>query len=200
MSTSSGRWVVALTGASGMRYGLELLRELSIHPDIKTIQVIVSEAGLRVLNDEEGLKFSSSTINARALFGEELPKLEFFPARDIGAPCASGSFVCEGMVIAPCSMATLGAIANGVPQNLIHRAAEVAMKEGRKLILSPRETPLSAIHLENMLKLARLGVAIVPAMPGFYHKPSSIADLVKMQVMKLMDSMGLENDLAVRWK
>jgi 4-hydroxy-3-polyprenylbenzoate decarboxylase len=105
-----------------------------------------------------------------------------------------------GMVVIPCSMSTLGAIAHGIPSHLVHRAADVTMKEGRKLILVPRETPLSAIHLQNMLTLSKLGVSIVPAMPGFYHQPKSVEDMVDQFVMKVLDSMGVKHTLGKRWK
>lgn len=197
MKNALPRWVVALTGASGMAYGLRLLDFLSTH-EFES-HVIVSEAGLRVLQEEHEMKCSSSTICTETLLGEHRPNVYFHSPRDIGAAVASGSFLGEGMVIAPCSMATLGAIATGTPQNLIHRAADVVMKEGRRLILVPRETPLSAIHLENMLKLSRLGVRIIPAMPGFYNKPKSVEDLVDMMTMKILDNMGIENSLVQRW-
>jgi 4-hydroxy-3-polyprenylbenzoate decarboxylase len=105
-----------------------------------------------------------------------------------------------GMVVIPCSMATLGAIAHGIPSHLVHRAADVHMKEGRRLVLVPRETPLSPIHLENLLTLSRYGVRIVPAMPGFYHKPKSVDDMIDQFVMKVLDSMGVPNSLGSRWK
>jgi 4-hydroxy-3-polyprenylbenzoate decarboxylase len=106
----------------------------------------------------------------------------------------------DGMVVIPCSMSTLGAIAHGIPSHLVHRAADVTMKEGRPLILVPRESPLSAIHLENMLTLSRLGVKIVPAMPGFYSRPQSVDDVVDQFVMRVLDSMGIENSLGKRWR
>ncbi|MCO6430449.1 MAG: UbiX family flavin prenyltransferase [Deltaproteobacteria bacterium] len=193
----SGRWIVALTGASGMRYGLSLLRALGSSSAVQEVHVMVSEAGQRVLAEEEDLKYSPS--NPAALLSEPSDKFSFFSVKDIGAPCASGTFLCDGMVVVPCSMATLAAIASGFSQNLIHRAADVTMKEGRKLILVPRETPLSAVHLENMLKLAQLGVSIVPAMPGFYSRPDSIDDLIDMQVMKILDIMRVDNNQSKRW-
>ncbi len=190
-------WVVALTGASGMRYALRLLQVAA--PHLAELHLILSEAAMRVLNEEEGLAISPSRLSTQSLLGEELSNVRFHSVKDIGAPIASGSHICDGMVIVPCSMSTLGAIANGVATNLIHRTAEVALKERRPLILVPRETPLSAIHLENMLKLSRLGVSITPAMPGFYHKPQNLDDLVDMLVMKILDQMKIQTSLVTRW-
>lgn len=195
----SGKWVVGLSGASGMRYAIRLLTLLDKHPDINELHVIVSEAGHRVLQEEEEIKVSFSALSTAALINKESDKVRFYSPRDIAAPAASGSFRNDGMLIIPCSVSTIAAIAGGVNQNLIHRAADVCIKEMRKLILVPRETPLSAIHLENMLKLSKLGVQIVPAMPGFYHSPKTIDDLIDMQCMKVMDCMGLQNSLVKRW-
>lgn len=192
------RWIVALTGASGMRYGLRLLDVLSA-ADVE-LHVVISEAGLRVLAEEEGIKCSFSMVSSEALLGETRQGIYFYNPRDIGARIASGSFLVDGMVVAPCSMGTLGAVASGISQNLVHRAAEVTIKEQRKLILVPRETPLSTIHLENMLKLSRIGVSLIPAMPGFYHQPATIADLVDMLVTKILDVMHIENSLVRRWQ
>ncbi len=164
------------------------------------LHLVISEAGLRVMAEEEGLKTSASQLSADALIGRESSRVKFYPSKDIGAAIASGSFKVAGMVICPCSMDTLASIATGVSMNLLQRAADVTIKERRPLILVPRETPLSAIHLENMLKLARLGVAIVPAMPGFYHSPKNIEELVDMQVMKITDQMGLALSLVKRWR
>jgi len=193
----NSKWVVALTGASGMKYALRLLELL---PDmICEVHVVVSDAALRVLSEEEDIKTSSARLDLKGLIGKERENLFFHSVRDIGAPIASGSFRFDGMLVVPCSMSTLGAIANGVSNNLIHRAAEVVLKERKNLILVPRETPLSPIQLENMLKLSRLGVSILPAMPGFYHKPTSIDQLIDMLVMKVLDQMGLDSDLVARW-
>ena len=140
-----------------------------------------------------------ATEAAAAANAYEISRI-LYNVKDIGARIASGSALFSGMVVVPCSMGTLGAISSGLCQNLIHRAADVTLKEGRKLILVPRETPLSAIHLENMLKLSRIGAVILPAMPGFYHQPVAISDLVDMLVMKILDQMGLSSNLVTRWK
>lgn len=200
MHSTTGRWIVGITGASGMKYAIRLLQALCTHADVSKIDLIVSEAALRVLNEEENIRVSSSSLSAEVLTGSPCDRMEIHSVRDIGASCASGSSLFDGMVIVPCSMSTLGAIAGGVPQNLIHRAADVTIKENRRLILVPRETPLSAIHLENMLKLSRIGVRMAAAMPGFYHQPQSLEDIVDMMVMKVLDCMGLSNDLAARWR
>jgi 4-hydroxy-3-polyprenylbenzoate decarboxylase len=194
---SKGKWIVGVTGASGMAYALRLIQVVSAA--VEELHVVFSEAALRVLKEEEGIKISFNKLSAEALFGERRDNVVFHNVKDIGAVIASGSALFDGMVIVPCSMGTLGAIASGLSQNLVHRAADVTLKEGRKLIIVPRETPLSAIHLENMLKLSRLGVTILPAMPGFYHQPRSIQELVDMLVVKIMDQMRIPSNLISRW-
>lgn len=193
---SSKRWIVGVSGSSGMPYALRTIEFLAQQYQV---HVVFSEAALRVLKEETDIKTSQSSLNTLRLFGKEYQNIFFYNPKDIGAWFASGSAPFEGMVVVPSSMSTLGMIANGCGYNLIHRAADVCMKEDRKLVIVPRETPLSAVHLENMLKLTKLGVKIVPAMPGFYHKPASLQDLVDMMVMKILDSMGVENNLVNRW-
>jgi 4-hydroxy-3-polyprenylbenzoate decarboxylase len=192
------RWVVGVTGASGIRYALRLLEVL---PSLVTeVHVVFSEAALRVLNDEEGIAINLSSLSYEKLFNTQAPNVTFYNPRDIGARVASGSMLTSGMVVIPCSMSTLGALAHGIPSHLVHRAADVTMKEGRKLIIVPRETPLSQIHLQNLLTLSRCGVTVVPAMPGFYHRPTSMEEIVDQFVMKVLDSMGIAHDLGRRWK
>jgi 4-hydroxy-3-polyprenylbenzoate decarboxylase len=191
-------WVVGVTGASGVRYALRLLEVLP--PLVGQVHVVFSDAALRVLNDEEGMAINSASLSMEKLTNTSPSNVTFYNSRDIGARIASGSMLATGMVVIPCSMATLGAIAHGIPNHLVHRAADVTMKEGRKLILVPRETPISAIHLQNMLTLSKLGVSIVPAMPGFYHQPKSVEDMVDQFVMKVLDSMGVKHSLGRRWK
>lgn len=180
--------VVAITGASGAIYGKRLLEVLK--QGGHETHVVVSPPGWEVLQHECGI--------GRAEISELASVLH--EADNIGASIASGSFLTDAMVVAPCSMRTLGSIAAGIADNLVMRAADVMLKEGRKLVLVPREAPLSAIHLENMLKLARLGVRILPASPGFYHRPATLEDLVEMMVGKICDSLGVEHQLVPRWQ
>ncbi len=191
-------WVVGVTGGSGVRYAVRLLQVLPALVD--EVHVVFSDAAIRVLNDEEGIASSAASLSIEKLCGISATNVTFYNCRDIGARIASGSMITSGMVVMPCSMATLGALAHGIPSHLVHRAADVTMKEGRPLIIVPRETPLSAIHLENMLKLARCGVKVVPAMPAFYNRPASVEQMVDQFVMKVLDSMGVRHSLGKRWK
>ncbi|MBX7143866.1 MAG: UbiX family flavin prenyltransferase [Oligoflexia bacterium] len=196
--TAHGAWIFGITGASGMRYALRLLEICStILPEL---HVVISEAGLRVLREEENKSLSYASLNMQRLCGVDRDNVVFYNPRDIGARIASGSMLFEGMVIVPCTTGTMAAVAHGICDNLVHRAADVTLKERRKLVVVPRETPLSTIHLENMLTLSRAGAALVPAMPGFYHQPASIDELVDMMVMKILDQMGIPNSLVKRWK
>jgi 4-hydroxy-3-polyprenylbenzoate decarboxylase len=167
---------------------------------VDEVHVVFSDAALRVLNDEEGVALNPSSLSLEKICGTTADNVTFYNSRDIGARIASGSMLTSGMVVIPCSMSTLGALAHGIPSHLVHRAADVTMKEGRPLIIVPRETPLSPIHLENMLTLARYGVRVVPAMPGFYNRPESVEALVDQFVMKVLDSMGVAHSLGRRWK
>ncbi len=181
------RIIVGITGASGAVYGLSVLRTL--HGLGHETHCVVSDHGRQVLAHECGAGEADIRPFASALY----------PAADMAAPVASGSFRADAMVVVPCSMRTLAAIACGLAGNLLCRAADVMLKERKNLVLAVRETPLSAVHLENMLKLARLGVGIVPACPGFYHRPASIDDLVAMMTGRILDSLGVNNDCFDRW-
>lgn len=185
--------VLAITGASGIVYGLRLLETL-----LKgfSVDLILSQASLAVMRHESNI-FISDVQEFNSL--QKSGNLKVYSEIDLSAPLASGSYITEGMFIVPCSMKTLSAIANGYADNLITRTADVMIKEKRKLVISPREMPLSVIHLENMLKLAKLGVVIAPPIPAFYHKPNSIDDLVNFVVGKLLDCMNIPNDLYSRW-
>jgi 4-hydroxy-3-polyprenylbenzoate decarboxylase len=193
------RWVVGITGASGAIYGVTLCQRL-LDAGFQ-LHLVISDAGWRVLAQELGWDAARRQKSLEAAFGAAAldGRLIMHPSGDIGASIASGSFLCEGMAIVPCSMGSLSAIAHGTSDNLVTRAADVMLKEGRKLLLVPRETPLHAIHLENMLKLSRLGVRIIPAMPAFYHGPETLEDLVNFIVGKVMDNMGIPNNLYNRW-
>ncbi|TVY11612.1 UbiX family flavin prenyltransferase [Paenibacillus cremeus] len=190
-------WVIGITGASGAAYGVRLCRFMLSMGE--NIHLLITDAGWRVLKEELGWDAAKRQQTIEAQFSEGTGKLEYYPIQDIGGKTASGSFLTKGMVIVPCSMGTLAAIANGASDNLLERTADVMLKEGRKLILVPRETPLHAIHLENMLKLSRMGVRIVPAMPAFYQGPQSMDDMIDFMVGKLLDSMEIEHQMYKRW-
>lgn len=179
--------IVAITGASGAPYARELLQFLDRAEF--TVHLVASGAGRLVYELEVGTRLDRDLPAGAILYDEN----------DFTAPFASGSFQCEGMVVVPCTMGTLGSIAAGISQNLIHRAADVCLKERRKLILVPRETPLNQIHLENMLRLSRAGGIVLPAMPGFYHHPQSVADLLKFVVARILDQLGIAQDLVKPW-
>jgi 4-hydroxy-3-polyprenylbenzoate decarboxylase len=193
--------VLAITGASGAVCGLRLVQEL-LAADV-SLSVLVSNAGFDVLREECGLEWAGppDEVNDRltAHFRPADGQLRYFCATDLCAPIASGSRAPDAMVVCPCSMGSLARIAAGLSDTLLERAADVMLKEGRPLVLVPRETPLSAIHLENMLKLARLGVRIVPAMPAFYHRPVTLDDLVAFVVGKVLDQLGVAHTLFKRW-
>lgn len=191
----TGRWIVGITGASGAVYGVRLIETL-LAAKVE-VHLVITEAGWRVLHDELGWDPTKRDEMLSTYFPSG--SLKYYPVKDIGAAIASGSFLTDGMVIVPCSMGSLSGIANGASDNLLKRAADVIMKEARPLIIVPRETPLHLIHLENMTKLARMGVRLLPAMPGFYQRPNSIDELINFQVGKILDMMGLDHQLFRRW-
>jgi 4-hydroxy-3-polyprenylbenzoate decarboxylase len=188
--------VVAITGASGAPYAVRLL-ELLLRAN-RSIQLIVSSHGLRLLSTEVGIE-SVEQLRARLADAGWDRLVTLFDDGDRGAAPASGSALNAGMVICPCSMGTLSAISVGASRSLVERAADVALKERRPLILVPRETPLSAIHLENMLRVTRAGAVVMPAAPGFYHRPTQIAELVDFVVARILDHLGVEHDRP-RWQ
>jgi 4-hydroxy-3-polyprenylbenzoate decarboxylase len=195
-------YAVGITGGSGAPYALRLVRALldAQHE----VHLVVSPAGETILHVESGLKLGktlrekAATI-ATAIEAEHVENLRVFDPMNLAAPISSGSFACAGMAIVPCSTGTLGRIANGISGNLIERAADVMLKERRRLVVVPRETPLNEIHLRNMLALRQAGADILPAMPAFYHKPRHISDLVDMIVGRVLDRLGVENELFHRW-
>ncbi|HET8654233.1 MAG TPA: flavin prenyltransferase UbiX [Longimicrobiaceae bacterium] len=186
--------VFGITGASGAPYAVRLLQALN--DAAVPVRLIVSSYGLRLLAEESGI---SDLDGLRAATGD-WSRVELYESLDRGATPASGSAPSRGMVICPCSMGTLASIAAGTSRNLVERAADVALKERRPLLLVPRETPLSLIHLENMTRLTRAGATILPAAPGFYHRPQTIDDLVDFVVARILDHLGVENRLSKRWK
>jgi len=185
--------VVGITGASGSIYAKRLVEEL-LKKDIYT-HIICTDTGKKVMKYETGIDLEQ--------WVEELSKqyshLMLEDINNLFAGVASGSYKFDAAVILPCSMGTLAEISNGLAKNLLCRVADVALKESRRLIIVPRETPFNAIHLENMLKLSRLGVTILPAMPGFYHMPQTMEDLIHFVVGKVLDSLSIENTLFKKW-
>ncbi|HEX4951608.1 MAG TPA: UbiX family flavin prenyltransferase [Blastocatellia bacterium] len=192
---------VGITGASGSIYAQKLLLRLNESPDVARIDLVITKAGVRVVGEELGVNVAGTEPRVvRELIGHDSDKFVLHSAADIGATIASGSYLADAMVIVPCSMSSLACIATGIARDLVHRAADVMMKEQRPLIIVPRETPLHAIHLENMLKLAQMGVRIVPAMPSFYHFPNTIDDLVEHFTHRLLDHLGVTHDQRTRWE
>ncbi len=194
------RYVFAISGASGSIIGIRVLREL-----VRTSEVylIISSASFSMVKDEAGIDWQAGSDGAiekkiRASLGSK--KIHYCNEQNMAAPISSGSFKHDGMFIVPCSMKTLSGVAQGYTENLVQRAADVTIKEGRPLLLSPREMPFSAIHLENMLKLARIGVKIAPPVPGFYNSPRTIDDMVDFMAGKILDAMAIDHNIYKRWK
>ena len=193
---------LALTGASGMPYGLRLLDCLLAAGS--KVQLLYSQAAQVVARQEMAVDLPSRPSEAKAALLARFPhadpdKLAVYGREEWFAPVASGSNPPDAMIICPCSMGTLAAIAQGLADNLIERAADVVLKEGRKLVLVPRETPVSAIHLENMLRLSRVGAVILPPSPGFYQHPQSVQDIVDFVVARVLDQIGVPHALMQRW-
>jgi len=195
----NSRFVVGITGASGVIYGVRVVEELLKRG--MEVHLIISEPGKLVLADELGWSFSDGVQQAcsRGIRWHDQGQLVVYENHEIWAAPASGSFQAGCMMVVPCSMSTLAGVAHGMSANLIQRAADVALKERRRLILVPRETPLNAIHLRNMLLLARLGADILPAMPGFYHRPQGVTEIIDFVVGKILDAIGLEHELFTRY-
>jgi 4-hydroxy-3-polyprenylbenzoate decarboxylase len=193
--------IIAMTGASGSAYGLRLLEVLLKAG--RPVYLLVSKAAQMVLAMETPLEIPSRPADMQQFFADhyqvDASLLTVFSREDWTSPIASGSHRAEHMVVCPCTTGTLAAIANGNSDNLMERAADVMLKEQRKLILVVRETPYSIIHLENMLKLARAGATILPANPGYYHQPQTLADIVDFIVARILDHMHVEHSLLPRW-
>lgn len=181
------RIIVAITGATGAIFGVRVLEALGA-AGVET-HLVLSKWGQQTVEHETGLTLEDLRARAAVVHG----------TGNMAATVSSGSFRTEGMIVAPCSMRTAAAIALGYGENLVHRAADVVLKERRRLVLVPRETPLSEVHLENLLKLARMGVAIVPPMPAFYNKPASVDDIVNHVVARVLDQFGIDASFAKRW-
>ena len=192
---------LAFSGASGAPYGLRLLEAL-IEQQFQ-VYVLISSAARVVFDIESGIKLSGNETKASeqlsALYNAKPEQLKVYGKDNWFSPVASGSAAPKKMIVCPCSAGTVSAIAVGASDNLLERAADVVIKERGHLILVPRETPFNQIHLENMLKLSRLGVTIMPASPGFYHQPQSIADLVDFMVARILDHLNIEHNLTKRW-
>jgi len=186
--------IFGISGASGAPHARRLLESLAARADVH-VHLVISPAARQILRTELSLR----DVRVETLLGREPDNVTVYPHRDIGARIASGSFLAEAMVICPCSAHTLAAIACGLGDNLITRAAMVTLKERRRLLLVPRETPLSTIELENMARLAREGAVILPACPGFYLQPRTIDDLVDFVVARVLDQLRIEHDLLPRW-
>lgn len=193
---------VGVTGASGTIYAYRTLQMLAASGVVKTINLIMSEVVPIVAQVEMGANLrepNTESINQWLGLEQDSKLIRFWQLDNFAAKPSSGSNKQEGMIIVPCSMGTLGAIASGAITNLIHRAADVTLKEGRKLVLVPRETPYSSIHLENMLKLSRTGARILPASPGFYHRPQSIEQLVDHLCFRILDQFDIPHSKNTQW-
>lgn len=188
MADRSRRLVVAITGATGAVYGVRLLRQLAATPGVET-HLVVSDAAALTLHEEVGMQRRDVEALAHVVHRN----------RDIGASIASGSFQSDGMIVAPCSMKTLAAVAHGLSDNLIARAADVALKERRRLVLMVRETPLNLAHLRNMTAVTEMGAIVFPPLPSFYQQPRSIEEMVDHTVGRVIDLFGIEHGLAPRW-
>lgn len=193
------KYVLAITGASGSIFGIRVLENILKSSEV---YLIISSQSFPIIKLETGIDCSGKTdADVQRTIRSHLKskRVHYFSENNLEAPVSSGSFLTDGMLVVPCSMKTLSGIANGYANNLTERAADVSIKENRRLLISPREMPFSAIHLENMLKLARLGVTIAPPIPAFYQKPEDLNDIIDFVAGKILDSFGIKNDLFRRW-
>ena len=195
---SEGRIVVAITGASGAPYAIRFLQEATKH--YGEIYVALSDQALQVISLETGRPVNPRNLSPETLLGFHSDAIRFVDKKDYFSPPASGSFRHDGMVIVPCSMGTAARITNGISDDLVTRAADVCLKERRKLILVPRETPWNLIQLRNMTQLAEAGAIILPAAPGFYYKPQTVEDLVDFLVARILQQLGIEQKLMPQWQ
>lgn len=193
---------LAITGASGAVYAYRALQLIAASGVVETVNLIMSESAVTVAQIELGVNLKGADqkkINEWLGLDADSKLIRMWRLDNMAAKPSSGSHPQAGMLIVPCSMGTLGAIASGAGTNLIHRAADVTLKEGRKLVIVPRETPYNGIHLENMLRLSRAGARILPASPGFYHKPQSVGELVDHLVFRILDQFGIPHDKKTQW-
>src|SRR4030067_1618306 len=194
-------YIVAITGASGAVYGMQLLSYLVKNG--LTVHLTVTKEAWWILKDETGFIMEGTEEEIQSslceYYGVSKGTLHYYEENNLKAPIASGSFRNDGMIIVPCSMKTVASIASGVSSNLVGRSADVIIKEKRKLIIVPRETPLNTVHLRNLLTLSEMGIHIIPAMPAFYNKPETIADMVEFIVGRILDALSIDNQLYSRW-
>jgi 4-hydroxy-3-polyprenylbenzoate decarboxylase len=190
---------VGVTGASGAILAQKTLLLLEEDPRVARVHLVVTEAGQRLLTEELGITSGDLKQLPARILGRPVMKIEILPNKDVGASIASGSYAVDAMIVIPCSMNTLGAIANGVSEDLVARAADVMLKEGRKLVLCVRDTPFNRVHLENMLRAQLAGATIMPAVPAFYHHPKTIDDLVTQYVCRVLAQINLQQEKMYRW-
>jgi 4-hydroxy-3-polyprenylbenzoate decarboxylase len=190
---------VGVTGASGAILAQKTLMLLEEDARVARVHLVVTETGQRLFAEELGIPSGDVKQLPSRILGHPVAKIDVFPNRDVGAAIASGSYAVEAMVVIPCSMGTLGAIANGISDDLVSRAADVMLKENRKLVLCVRDTPFNRVHLENMLRAQQAGAVIMPAVPAFYHHPQTIDDLVTQYVCRVLAQIGLPQEKMYRW-
>jgi 4-hydroxy-3-polyprenylbenzoate decarboxylase len=190
---------VGISGASGAPYSVRLLQALDDLAAVDKIHLVISTNGFSLLKQEMAISLSEQKFRIDHLIGRQSKKIQFYSNMNFFSPIASGSYPSAGMIIVPCSTGTLGAIASGTSTNLMQRAAEVALKERKKLVLVIRETPLSSIHLENCLRVTQAGGVILPASPGFYFRPTDISELVDFVVARALDQFDLDHHVGKRW-
>ena len=190
---------VGVTGASGAILAQKMLVLLEEDPRVEKVHLVVTEAGQRLFAEELGITSGDLRQLPGRILGHPAGKIDILPNKDVGASIASGSYAVDAMVLIPCSIGTLGAIANGISDDLVTRAADVMLKEGRKLVLCVRDTPFNRVHLENMLRAQQAGAVIMPVVPAFYHQPKTIDDLVTQYVCRVLAQIGLSQEKMYRW-
>ncbi|HEX2714847.1 MAG TPA: UbiX family flavin prenyltransferase [Candidatus Acidoferrales bacterium] len=201
MAVSEGKVItVGVAGASGAVLAQATLRLLEADPRVARVHLVVTEAGLRLLAHELGVVAPDPKQLAQLVVGARTTKIEFLPNKDVGASIASGSYLVDAMVVIPCSAGTLASIASGSSEDLLARAADVTLKEGRRLVLCIRETPFNRVHLENMLRAQQAGAVIMPAIPAYYHAPKTIDDLVAQYVHRVLAQLGLPQEKQFQWR